>query len=193
MANLKPSKPKKIILIGASSGGPSRVHEIICALPLLEDTSVIIAQHLVQEMMQSFEKRLQGSSKSPVDLIINSTALSSGKVFLAQGLSSLNHTQTSFQVLHTPHDTYNPNINTLFESFLPLCPYRSFLCVILTGIGNDGVQATKTLQTAGARCLTESAKSAIVDGMPSRAREAVADIEVLEFEAIIQEIKEFCS
>jgi two-component system chemotaxis response regulator CheB len=65
------------------------------------------------------------------------------------------------------------------------------LSVILTGIGDDGINAVKELSTHGAKCLTEGVKSAIVDGMPSRARKEVPNIEILELDEIVQKIKEF--
>ena len=66
------------------------------------------------------------------------------------------------------------------------------LCVILTGIGDDGVEACKNLSLSGARCITESETSAIVDCMPCRARSLVPNIEVYEIDKIVQIISEFC-
>jgi len=66
------------------------------------------------------------------------------------------------------------------------------LSAILTGIGDDGVDGCKQLSIHDVRCLTETTQSAIVDGMPSRARERIERIEALEMEAIIETIREFC-
>ena len=64
--------------------------------------------------------------------------------------------------------------------------------MILTGIGDDGVSACKELSLNGASCITESQKSAIVDGMPSRARLFVPNIEVEDINTIVKTISEFC-
>ena len=67
------------------------------------------------------------------------------------------------------------------------------MAIILTGIGDDGVDGCKELSLAGAKTATQNAQSAIVDGMPSRARKDVPNIEVLDIEEIKNKIKEFCS
>jgi len=48
----------------------------------------------------------------------------------------------------------------------------------MTGIGKDGALACKNLNENGARCLTESAQSAITDGMPGKVRNIVKNVEV---------------
>ncbi len=88
---------------------------------------------------------------------------------------------------------YNPNTIFLFSSFLDHVSRYEILCIILTGIGSDGVSGCKILNQSGVRAITESANSAIVDGMPSRARESVKNIEVDEIDIIVQKVKEFCS
>ncbi|MDQ1298690.1 MAG: two-component system, chemotaxis family, protein-glutamate methylesterase/glutaminase [Campylobacterota bacterium] len=64
--------------------------------------------------------------------------------------------------------------------------------VILTGIGEDGVDGCNNLSLNGAKCITENEHSAIVDGMPLRARTVIANIKATDMRHIIQEIKEFC-
>jgi len=49
------------------------------------------------------------------------------------------------------------------------------------------------LSQNGSSCITESNSSAIVDGMPSRARKELKDIKVLDIAQIVYAIKEFCN
>jgi two-component system chemotaxis response regulator CheB len=65
---LKNSTPSKIVLIGASTGGPGQIEKIINALPKLHDTSVIIAQHMALGFMPSFAKRLKENRLNPTPL-----------------------------------------------------------------------------------------------------------------------------
>lgn len=90
-----------------------------------------------------------------------------------------------------PH-AYNPDINTLFNSFVPLSHETEILALILTGIGEDGVSACVALSSQGVRCLTETSQSAIIDGMPMRARELVQNIEAHSIEEIVKIVREFC-
>ncbi len=54
--------PGKIILIGASTGGPGQIEKIIRSLEVLHDTTIIIAQHMSLEFIPSLQK----DCKTPV-------------------------------------------------------------------------------------------------------------------------------
>ncbi|MEA3370338.1 MAG: chemotaxis protein CheB [Campylobacterota bacterium] len=185
---------KKLVLIGASTGGPGQIEKILKSVPKLQNTSIIIAQHMVQNFMSSFANRLQSSSNNPVSVIQNKQRLQSANIYLCDGKTQLN-SQNNSEFSRSPanNNSYNPDINILFDSFIPLCSDAEILCIILTGIGNDGVEACQNLSQNGAKCLTESSKSAIVDGMPSHARAAVSNIEVGDINMITQKISAFCN
>lgn len=193
--NLKLSIPSKIVLIGASSGGPGQIEKIIKALPKLNNTSIIIAQHMAVGFMNSFAKRLQENSVNIVSVANNDSSLESGHIYACCGdikiykeKSKLYFSKKSLVVYK-----FNPDINILFNSFTPFADDIEILSVILTGIGDDGVQACSALSLKGSSCITESEESAIVDGMPSRARSEVQNIKVFDMDKIIIEIKEFCN
>ena len=187
------SVPKNIILIGASTGGPGEIQKIVEALPKLHNTSLIIAQHMVDGFLDSFAKRLQSSSQDYIGIAEDQEHLKSGHIYVCEGQTYITKGQNSiiFTKTDVEKNSYNPNINMLFNSFVPLVKELNVLCVILTGIGDDGVQACKNLSTHGARCITQDSISAIVDGMPSRARQLVVKVEVENTLGIIKEIKEF--
>ncbi len=191
---MKLSVPKKIILIGASTGGPGQIQKIIDSLPKLQNTSVIIAQHMVEGFMDSFANRLQSSTPNPISVIKNGQKFENQHIYLCEGETQI--TKNAFELAFTykpvSNNSFNPDINTLFNSFIPLSRDVKVLSIILTGIGDDGVNACKELSLNGATCVTESAKSAIVDGMPSRARLFVPNIEVKDMESIVKIISEFC-
>jgi len=184
----------KIVLIGASTGGPGKIQELITQVQSLEYTCIIIAQHMAREFMPSFIKRL--NSFSPYDIVMaeESMILESGAMYVCSEETAVieKNAQLQFKKTDVSHALYNPNINVLFYSLVPLIGNYTVLSAILTGIGDDGVDGCKQLSERHARCLTETTESAIVDGMPSRARERIAAIEVLEMRDIIETIKEFC-
>ena len=189
---MKSAALKKIVLIGASTGGPGQIQKIIKSLPILQDASVVIAQHMVEGFLESFASRLQESTKNRVSVIQNNQNLESSMIYVAEGISSLKMQTRVFETLKSPHNMYNPDINSLFNSFAGLAKETDMLCVILTGIGDDGIEACINLRNSGANCITESQESAIVDGMPNRAREFVPDIGVYEMDEIVKKISEFC-
>ena len=195
MQNLKHLIPRKIILIGASTGGPGQISKIINALPELKDTSVLIAQHMVLGFMTSFANRLQENHLNPISVAQDKAYLKNANIYVCSGATTISKNSSGliFSSEISPENAFNPDINTLFNSFIPFSRDIDILSVILTGIGNDGVEACKMLGQNGSSCITESENSAIVDGMPSRARKEVKNSKVLEINEIVNSIKEFCS
>ena len=193
--NLKLSVPNKIVLIGASTGGPGHIERIITQLPALTDTAVIIAQHMVDGFIPSFTSRLKEYSTNSITMALNGAQLNPANIYLCDGLTSVVKKDIHICFDRKPSEAYNynPDINTIFNSFVPFTNNMEILCLILTGIGEDGVDACKNLSLNGARTITESKDSAIVDGMPCRARKEVPNIEVYDISDIITKVKEFCN
>lgn len=192
--NLKHSIPRKIVLIGASTGGPGQIEKIIKALPELHDTSIVIAQHMVLGFMDSFAKRLQINHLNPISIAQDNSYLQKANVYVCCGETTISKDSSGyiFSKKDSALHAFNPDINILFNSFVPYSKDFDILSVILTGIGNDGVEACKMLSLNGSSCITESESSAIVDGMPSRARKEVPNVKVLDMREIVDYIKEFC-
>lgn len=191
---MKYSIPKKIVLIGASTGGPGQIQKIFNSLKELHTTTIVIAQHMVPGFMESFAHRLQNNNSNSVDVIQNQDVLIYPYIYISEGETTLQHNNHKlvFKKRVSQLHSFNPNINKIFDSFVPLCNDVEILCVILTGIGDDGIQACINLSKRGVRCITETQESAIVDGMPNRARALVPNIEVYDIKEIINIISEFC-
>ncbi len=171
-----------------------QIQKIISSLPALNSTTIIIAQHMARGFIASFIKRLQEHSINPVKKAENTEILKSGHIYICIGHTQVVKKEKQYRVIQSPspEHTYNPDINLIFKSFVPFVDDFNLLSVILTGIGEDGVQGCRLLSEGKARCITETSDSAVVDGMPSRARERVPNIEVLDMDAINRVIQEFC-
>ncbi len=145
---------------------------------------------MVNGFMDSFANRFQNISHNSISVVKDKQIFEKNNIYICEGETKL--TNSYFSKKSSSKNSYNPNINILFNSFTSLTKEIQILCVILTGIGDDGVEACKNLSLNGARCLTETQESAIVDGMPSRARALVPNIEVYDMDKIIKIISEFC-
>lgn len=192
---MKPQTPRKIVLIGASTGGPGQIEKIISSLPVLSDTAVIIAQHMSMDFIPSFTKRLKELSTNTIEMVKDNASVEPGNIYLCHGITSVKKDGygLKFNVESSKQYKYNPDINTVFNSFVPFAQELEILGVILTGIGDDGVDGCKQLSLKGVRTITQDEKSAIVDGMPSRARKEVQDIEISDIAGIKEIIRNFCS
>lgn len=149
---------------------------------------------MVDGFMDSFANRFKNINYNNISVARDKQLFSSANIYICDGEIQLckNNSRLSFSKKTAPSNSYNPNINILFNSFSILDKDIDLLCVILTGIGEDGVDACKNLSISGARCVTENETSAIVDGMPSRARLLVPKIESYDIDTIVKSIEEFC-
>jgi two-component system chemotaxis response regulator CheB len=192
---LSATVPKKIVIIGASTGGPGQIEKIIRSLPILNNTTVIIAQHMSLEFIPSFAKRLQSLSTNSIIMAKDNDAIESTKIYLCHGSTSvsMDKDRLLFSIEPSQNHKYNPDINTIFNSLAYYTKNIEILGVILTGIGDDGVEGCKQLSLRGAKTITQDSQSAIVDGMPSRARKEIEGIEIGDTLYIKNKIVEFCS
>mgnify|MGYP002640350079 CR=1 FL=1 len=145
--------------------------------------------------MTSFAKRLAELSSYEISVAQNDEILKSQHIYLCCGRTSVSQNGPSlyFSEQASQENHFNPDINLLFNSFVAFANEIEILGVILTGIGDDGVDGCKTLSLNGCVCATQSEESAIVDGMPSRARAEVPNVKVGDIEEIAKIIREFCS
>lgn len=101
------------------------------------------------------------------------------------------NSQLYFHTTHTKEHSFNPDINELFHSCAKLGNKTEILAFILTGIGDDGAQGLLSLCKINAECIAESEESAVVYGMPLRAKEVSQNVRVESLDQIIETIKRF--
>lgn len=190
---MKPLGPKRLIVLGSSTGGPAHIGKILNTLDTLSNASMIIAQHMGKKFIPSFVSRLNNSSALSVRLACDKLVLKTEEVYVCSDLSDIvaESGTLSFKVTENTPDSYNPNIDYLFSSMARLQPEIEILAIILTGIGDDGVDGAILINKSGGRCIAESEKSAVVYGMPARAKELVENIEVKTLDEIINAIEVF--
>jgi two-component system chemotaxis response regulator CheB len=81
-----------------------------------------------------------------------------------------------------PDDRYVPSADRLFKSVA--ATGARCVGVILTGMGDDGVEGAKAIRAAGGVVIAESQETAVVNGMPGAAVRAGVASEVLPLPAI---------
>lgn len=186
-------KPSSLILIGASTGGPGRIHAILSSLNSQFQTPIVIAQHMASPFIPSFINQLQSISPLPVDEIGEGILLQNGHVYVCE--VTTHFVTKNGNIWLEPSEqrnySYNPEINILFHSASSLNPGIRRLAIILTGIGDDGAQGSLSLHNAGCECYFESEESSTVFGMPRRSKELVEEAKTGNMEDIIAAIHHF--
>lgn len=182
-----------IVLLGASTGGPGHLKRILSALPSSFHASVIVAQHMNAAFIPSFISQFQSELTLPVSSVQHAMELQAGSIYFCPQNSRISKRDFALAVEpYTKEETpYNPSVDTLFLSMVPYVKECNVLAALLTGIGHDGAEGLSQLQKAGAQCMAESEKSAIVFGMPKRAVEINPLIPFLSLDEIIQTIIAF--
>jgi two-component system chemotaxis response regulator CheB len=146
------------------------------------------------EYLKSFASSLNENSKLRVTLINDVCYLENTTIYVCEKNCSFEIINQKIKV--SPQQShnqchYNPDISQLFSSATKLCPQYKIMAIILTGIGDDGSSGMLDLSKCTNALIAESHESAIVYGMPMRAKELVKNVDVLSLDEIIVAIKKF--
>lgn len=180
--------PSKVVVIGASTGGPSALMEVIGNLPETTDLAVLVAQHMPEKFTRTFAERLDRRSKIPVREAEHDELVRAGEVLVCPGMRCLEIVRVGerlrTRVVHPGmKDRYYPSADRLFTSAAHSCPNQT-IGVVLTGMADDGAAGAVTLRNAGGYVITESEETAVVYGMPRATMERGGADEELPLHAI---------
>jgi two-component system chemotaxis response regulator CheB len=168
-----------LVVIGASTGGPRAIRDIIGRLQGPPNRPVLIAQHMPPRFTEAFAIRLQKISGLDVREATHGEVVRPGQIRVAPGGQHM-HVERFDQVagsvevaLSEPMvtDRWVPGVDALFTSAATHLQSR-VLGVVLTGMGKDGGEGSRELGRVGAPVWTESPLTAAIDGMPTAAAQA---------------------
>lgn len=166
--------PPFVVAIGASTGGPTALTEILANLQPNPSYAVLVAQHMPAKFTRTFAQRLNRYSLLDVQEAQHEQLLLPGAALVCPGDSCMELRRTvhgSLSVRLTPpteEERYVPNVTRLFRSVAAVMGKES-LAVVLTGMGDDGALGAVEIEGAGGLVLTENEASAVVYGMPRAA------------------------
>lgn len=184
--------PRDLVVIGVSTGGPPVVQKILGALPGDLPACILIAQHMPATFTGPFAKRLNNVSKFDVTEAVNGDKLKNGHAYVCPGGKHiglrLNGPLPEVLVTEHPKDAlYKPTVNVLMETAGKIMGRRT-LGVMLTGMGNDGVDGARVLREKGGSLIAQSEASCVVYGMPKAVVDANLANLVLDADDIAQAI-----
>ena len=184
----------KVVLIGASTGGPGLIEQICASLPSNYKYPICIVQHMPEQFTQAFASRLNRASVLNIHESAHNQELVPGNVYIAHGGVHMNFTKKVSGKIIIREDKqkgdnfFQPSVNDMMNSALSVFDAKNIIAVILTGIGDDGADAMVKLKEAGAYTLAESEESSTVYGMPREAYERGGVVEQLDFKQILKKI-----
>jgi two-component system, chemotaxis family, protein-glutamate methylesterase/glutaminase len=171
--------PKHVIAIASSTGGPSALMEIFTRFPQNYRNALVIAQHMPDKFTRTFADRLSRRGTLRVSEAQDQDVVSEGTGFVCPGRHCMElevSSRGTMKLKVTPpgeRDRYVPSADRLLTSVANGLGRRA-VGVILTGMGDDGVEGARKILDAGGIVIAESEESAVVYGMPGAAVRAGA-------------------
>jgi two-component system chemotaxis response regulator CheB len=161
-----------IVVIGASTGGPVAVREILRQLPAEFPYGIALVQHLEQGFDEGYARWLNEASLLHVKLAGRTEVIAAGEVVVAPVDKHLVvrhgrlHLDDGPKILHQ-----KPSVDVLFESAATQFGKRVF-GVLLTGMGRDGAAGCAAIVKRGGFTLVQDQSTSAIFGMPKAAIEA---------------------
>lgn len=159
-----------LVVIGASTGGPAVLSQILAGLHPQFAVPVVIVQHIAAGFTQGLADWLAQSAARPVHLAAADKPLLAGEVYIAPEGHQLG-IGPGLRCMLTPDPPEHgmcPAVSCLFRSVAGASAPRT-VGVLLTGMGRDGAAELKLLRDRGATTVVQDAASSVVHGMPGEA------------------------
>jgi two-component system chemotaxis response regulator CheB len=162
----------QVVAMGASTGGPGAVQQILHALPATFPLPVLLVIHIAEAFSVALAEWLDGQSKLQVRYARDGEpvpGVGEGVVLMAPAGKHLVVRSGRLQLSQAPErHSCRPSVDVLFESVAREFGERSIAC-LLTGMGKDGAEGLLAARRVGAATIAQNEATSIVFGMPAEA------------------------
>lgn len=177
-------RPKRLVAIAASTGGPAALAEIVAGLGGIR-APVLIVQHMHVDFVDGLVAWMARVAPLPVRTAVDGVVPEAGVVYVGPGDVHLKIGAGRRIVLDAEPVAarHRPAADELFLSVAEhLGP--DGVGVVLTGMGNDGAAGLVAMRERGGVTLAQDEASSVVYGMPKAARSAGGVAQVLPLDQI---------
>jgi two-component system, chemotaxis family, protein-glutamate methylesterase/glutaminase len=185
----RPREPR-VVAIGASTGGPQALSEILAGLPGSLGIPVMLVQHITDGFIDGFVEWL--GTRTPMDVVVatHGVQLRAGTMYVAgSGRHMTLARDGRISLERAPAvNGFCPSISRLFQSVAATCG-REAIGILLTGMGRDGADGLRQMRDAGALTIAQDEASSVIFGMPGEAVRMKAACEVLAPRAIAEALR----
>ncbi len=159
-----------VVVIGASTGGPSALEKFLTFLPEDFPVPILIVQHMPAGFTALLANRLAAKCKICVAEVRADQTLRAGHAWLAAGGRHMVVKATNGEVHASifdgpPENSCRPSADVLFRSAAEVFK-EHVLAVVMTGMGQDGLRGCEKIREAGGQVLAQDQASSVVWGMP---------------------------
>ncbi len=179
-----------IVVIGASTGGPRVIRQIIAGLPRTFPAAVLVVQHIAEGFSEGMAEWLASIGTLPVHLAREGSPIRAGEVLIAPDQRSLLVTHHgTIHLSDAPLLIQRPSIDITMQAVADVYGARA-VGVLLTGMGRDGAYGMRALYRRQAYTIAQDEASCAIFGMPRAAIQLGVVRDVLPPEAIAPRLVE---
>ena len=186
-------KNKKIdaVVIGASTGGPKALQQVLTKLPANLNVPVFVVQHMPEGFTKVFAERLNKVCNLNVTEAEDGMSINRNTIYIAKGGSHMIIDSSIRVSLNKEPSIWGvrPAVDKLFESASKVYG-GNLLSVVLTGMGKDGAEGSKRIKYCGGITISEDKSTCTIYGMPKAAYETGKIDLVLPLDQICNKITE---
>jgi two-component system chemotaxis response regulator CheB len=162
--------PLDVVVIGASTGGPAALAEVLTGLPASFPAPILIVQHMPPIFTRLLAERLSAVSRIKVKEAVDGEVIEPGCARLAPGDFHMAVERDGRLARIRTHqgareNSCRPSADVLFRTAAAACG-SGVLGIVLTGMGRDGEDGAARIREAGGRVLVQDQASSVVWGMP---------------------------
>ncbi len=187
----------ELILIAASTGGPAALQVLCKMFPEDFARPILIVQHMPAKFTRALAESLDRKCALSVEEARDGEIIEKEKILIAAGgIHSIVEKKGHDNIIRlksgSPVNGVRPAADVLFKSCAQSYAGKNVLVVILTGMGNDGLEGLRAIKNnCNCYCMVQSEKTCVVYGMPRCVHEAGLADEVVDLHKIGARLCEF--
>ncbi|KUL35831.1 chemotaxis-specific protein-glutamate methyltransferase CheB [Actinoplanes awajinensis] len=160
-----------LVLIGSSTGGPAVLSDLLPRLPATLGAPVLLAQHIPATFTAALARRLDDVCALRVHEVDRIMTVRRGNIYIGRGGADvLVAKRTDGLIVKSvpagPEHRWHPSVDRMVASASRYVDPSRLVCVLLTGMGDDGATEMAAVAAAGGRTIAEAEETAVVWGMP---------------------------
>ena len=181
-----------VLAIGASTGGPTALTELLQSMAGQIEVPIVITQHMGLGFTASLAQSMSEKSGIFTREVQDGEMLQAGRAYLAPGGQHFQIERTGGQLIGRLNDGppecfCKPSVDVMFRSLAEIRGLH-VLAVVLTGMGQDGLMGARLIKSKGGVILAQDEASSVVWGMPGAVAKAGLCESVLALDAMGGEI-----
>ncbi|GIF05865.1 chemotaxis-specific protein-glutamate methyltransferase CheB [Actinoplanes siamensis] len=176
--------PVDLVLIGSSTGGPHLLSELLPQLPGTLAAPVVVAQHIPASFTAPLARRLDDTCALRVHEVDRIMTMSRGNIYVGRGGADVVVARRTDGLIVKPAPAaaeyrWHPSVDRMVASASRYVDPKRLVCVLLTGMGDDGATEMAMVHKGGGRTIAEAEETAVVWGMPGELARRGGATEVL--------------